>query len=254
MTNHHSSDENMIGYVYRTLDDAKRESIDEHLIDCQICRARLSGHESRQRQIDHELRAAINAAAPSRKMNFAAIAPRLHRSRFQFYWPRISAAVPIPIAIIGLLFSLYGFWQIFSSLSLSALPRQPGALPTLACFCLMFVSMDQFDRSFSIRPRFIISAFLAFILWLSTFFIGLLNIIVVRDLVIFFYIRSGGSPEGASVVTIIAVMIAAMAYIGVVIGGAEYHYKNLGHPSSWKLFTWTIVVQLLIMILPYLAY
>jgi len=113
--------------------------------------------------------------------------------------------------------------------------------------------MDQFGRSFSIRPRFVIAAVLAFILWLGTFFIGLLNIIVVRDLTIAAYIFNGGSPEGASVVTIIAVLIAAMVCIGVVIGGAEYHYKNIGHPGSWKLFSWTIFIQLFIMILPYLV-
>lgn len=254
MTNHHIGDENLIGYVYRTLNDAEREIIDDHLIDCQICRARLDEYEARQRQVDYELRAAINAAAPSRKMNFAAISPRLQRNRIQIIWPRISAAVPVPIAIIGLLFSLYGFWQIFSSLSLSTMPRQPGALSTLACFCLMFVSMDQFDRSYSIRPRFIITVLLTFILWLGTAVIGLLNIIVVRDLVLMTCIASGASPAGAGATTILAMIVSAVLYIGAVIGGAEFHYRRIGQPSSWKLFSWTIVIQLLIMILPYLVY
>ena len=254
MTNHHINDDNLIGYVYRTLSDAEREVIDAHLIDCQICRARLDEHEARHRQIDYEVRATINAAAPSRKMNFAAIAPRLQRSRIQIFWPRIYAAVPVPIAIIGLIFSLYGLWQIFSSLSISTMPHQPGALPTLACFCLMFVSMDQFDRAYSIRPRFIITVLLTFILWLGTAIIGLLNILVIRDLVLMAGIAAGSSQAGAGAATILAMIVSAVIYIAAVIGGAEFHYKRIGQPSSWKLFTWTIVIQLFIMILPYLIY
>ncbi len=248
---HHINDEKLIGYIYRTLSDSDRESIDDHLVECRICRAKITRHEVRQRLIMNELRAELNGIMPSPEMNFAAIVPHLQRSRIQNFWPRISAAVPIPIAIIGLIFSLYGLWQIFSSLSLSTAPRQPGALPALACFCLMFVSMDQFDRAYSIRPRFIITILLAFILWLGIAMIGLLNILVIRDLVLMACITAGSSSAGAGAATIMAMIVSAVIYIAAVIGGAEYHYRNLGHPSSWKLFTWTIVIQLFIMILPY---
>ena len=202
MTNKHISEENLMGYIYRTLSDAERESFDEHLSDCPTCQTRLVVHELRQRQINDSLETALNGVSPSRKMNFAAIAPQLQRSRIQIFWPRISTAVPIPIAIIGLLFSLYGLWQVFGSLSLSTVTRQPGALPTLACFCLMFVSMIQFDRSYSIRPRFIITVLLAFILWLGTAVIGLLNILVIRDLVLMACITAGSSNAETSVAAV----------------------------------------------------
>jgi hypothetical protein len=78
-----------------------------------------------------------------------------------------------------------------------------------------------------------------------------MNILVITDLVIVGYLAIGGSPEGASVVAILAVLLAAIVFIGIIIGGAEYHYKNIGQPNSWKLFSWTIFIQLFIMVLPY---
>jgi hypothetical protein len=44
-------------------------------------------------------------------------------------------------------------------------------------------------------------------------------------------------------------MILAVAWIGVAIGGAEYHYKRVGQPSSWKLFSRTLAVEISILVL-----
>jgi hypothetical protein len=252
--NKHINKDQIISYIHRTLSDAEREVLDKHLTTCQGCRARFSSHEVQQRRIENEFKAEINGVSPHMEMTFSQVAPRLHRASFIHLWPRLTSAIPLSTAIVGLSMAFYGVWQTLGSdFTLRAIPSPSGTFPALACFFMMFVSMDQFDRSFTIRPRFIISAILSFILWLGTFFIGLLNIIVIRDLTIAAYISTGGSPEGASVVTILTVLIAAMVYIGVVIGGAEYHYKHIGQPSSWKLFSWTIVIQLLIMVLPYLV-
>jgi len=253
-TKPHLNDRQITSYILRTLSDAEREVLDKHISTCEVCRAKLSSHEVRQRRMENELRAGINGFSPRPGMSFAQIAPRLQRVRFHHLWPRLTSAIPLSTAMIGLSLAIFGVWQTLGTdFAIRDIPSPSGTFPSLACFFMMFVSMDQFDRSFSLRPRFIISALLSFILWLGTFFIGLLNIIVIRDLTIAGYIATGGSPEGASVVTILAVLIAAMVYIGVVIGGAEFHYKHIGHPSSWKLFTWTIVIQLLIMVLPYLV-
>jgi hypothetical protein len=61
-----------------------------------------------------------------------------------------------------------------------------------------------------------------------------------------------GPNATAGLIAIIAVLVGAMLYTGFVIGGAEYHYKNLGQPGSWKLFIFTLLGQLFILILPYL--
>ncbi len=37
--------------------------------------------------------------------------------------------------------------------------------------------------------------------------------------------------------------------IAVLIGGAEYHYKHLGQPQSWKVFSWTLALELSILVL-----
>lgn len=252
--NQHINNDQIISYTHRTLSDAEREVLDQHISTCQECRARFSSHEVRQRRMENELIAGINGFSPRPEMSFAQVAPRLQRVRFHHLWPRLTSAIPLSTALIGLSLAIFGIWQTLDvDFTIWNIPSPSGTFPSLACFFMMFVSMDQFDRSFTLRPRFIISALLSFILWLGTFFIGLLNLIVIRDLSIAAYISSGGSPEGASVVTILTVLIGAMLYIGVVIGGAEFHYKNIGQPSSWKLFSWTIVIQLLIMVLPYLV-
>ena len=121
----------------------------------------------------------------------------------------------------------------------------------MACFFLMFVSIDQFDRSYSIRPRFILAVILAVILWLGTLIIGILNLFVIIDLVVAGFLALGGSRASATFVAILTVFLFTLVYIGVVIGGAEYHYKNIGQPRSWKLFIWTLTIQLFIMVLPF---
>ncbi len=255
IANRHITEENIISFIYRTLNDADRETIEGHLAECSLCRAKITQHELIQRHIDQELKANLNDQNLPKNMSFNVIAPRLKRRSLQRILPSLSNAAPMATAALGLLLAFLGVWQLVSdgAFAITTASSPNAAFPALACFFFMFVSMDQFDRSFSIRPRFVVTIILAFILWLGTFFIGLLNIIAIRDLTIFAYINSGGSPEGASVVTILTIIIAAMVFIGITIGGAEYHYKNIGHPTSWKLFSWTLIIQLFILVLPYLV-
>jgi len=250
--NNHLNDEQLIGYIFQTLDDAQRETFDRHLHECPDCRVKISATEQRQHQIENDLKAEINGKSPPAGMSFAQIAPNLNRHRN--LWQHFTASAPLAAAALGLVLTLIGVWQTLIEsypIQLHQRTQFSGSLPTLACFFFMFVSMDQFDRSFSIRPRFIVSVILSIILWLGNFLLGLLNIIVIRDLTLAAYIFSGGSPEGARVFAILAVFLAAIVLIGVIIGGAEFHFRHLGHPSSWKLFIWTIVIQLLVLVLPY---
>lgn len=252
MTKHLTSND-LSGYINNALDDAHREIMDAHLLDCQTCRANLAEQELRQRQISNELSAALKSAYPSAQMNFAEISPILRTQRAGLnIWPRLTPAAPAALALIGLLFAVFGLWQAFGVRAINSSAQPLGAFPTLACFFLMLASVGQFDRPPSIQPRFFFTWAAALILWLGSIFIGLLNLIVIRDLAIMAVVTLGGSPSDAAPIAIIAVMIGALFYIGIIIGGAEYHYRNIGQPGSWKLFTIIILGQLFLLIIPYL--
>jgi len=250
-TNHHLTDEQLIGDIYRTLNDADRETIDAHLSHCPICRERLSRHQQFQGQVENDIRAGMNTAKPPSSMRFDTIAPNLQRRGFRFSHPILGDALPVTLTLAGLVLAVVGVWKMIPSFSLSQPGLSAGAFPALACFCLMFVSMDQFDRSFSLRPRFLVAAIITGLLWPSTAILGFLNLVAVRDIALILMVNAGRSPAEASFMAILAVFLAAIGFIALVIGGAEYHYKRIGHPSSWKVFIWTLVIQLLVFFTPY---
>ena len=253
MKTKHVTPDDLTEYIHRTLDDAQREVMDAHLVECPTCRASLARQESRQRQVSNELGAILKFAAPSPQMNFAAIAPRLqNRSIGRTIWLDRVIVVPTTLALTGLVFALFGLWRAISDQAFTS-PAQPlGAFPPVACFFLTLASVEQFDRSHSLRPRRAITWGVALILWLGTAFIGLLDLIVLRDLAIMAVIAIDGRNAIAGPIAIMTVLLGAMLYIGFIIGGAEYHYKNIGLPGSWKLFSITLLGQLFILILPYL--
>ena len=251
----HLTPDDCSGYIYYTLDDAHREIMDAHLLDCHICRANLAEQELRQRHISNELSAVLKAVSPSTQMNFAGITPCLRsRSTGINLWSHLMAVAPATFAFIGLLFAVFGLWQAFGVRANNSSIQPLGAFPTLACFFLMLASVGQFDRTLSIQPRLFFTWTAALILWLGSIFIGLLNLIVIRDLAIMTVIALGGSPTDAAPITIIAVMIGALFYISIIVGGGEYHYRNIGQPGSWKLFTIIILGQLFLLIIPYLIW
>ena len=113
MTTKHLTSDEVYGYIYHTLDDAQREIMDAHLLDCQICRAKLSEGELRQRQISNGLQAALKSVSPSAQMRFADLAPHLQSPRGRLgIWPRLSAAAPASFALVGLFLAAFGLWQV----------------------------------------------------------------------------------------------------------------------------------------------
>jgi hypothetical protein len=256
MMKKHLTQNDVTGYIYNSLDDAQREFMDMHLLDCHICRANLSEQEYRQRKISNELSAVLKAASPSAQMNFAAIAPHVRNQNTALkLWPRLTAHAPAALALMGLLFAVFGLWQHFYERTILSLSSQSlGAFPTLACFFLMLASIGQVDRTPINQARFIVTWASALILWLGSILIGLLNLIVIRDLAIMTVIAFGGSPSDAAPIAIISVMIGVIFFIGIIFGSGEFHYRNIGQPASWKLFAITIMGQLLLLIIPYLIW
>jgi hypothetical protein len=253
MINNHLAVKTLTAYIYRSIDDAQREVIDAHLAECQICRAQLSEQERWQRKIKNELDYKLKNISPPTEMNFAKISPQLNSKQTRFnLWPRLMAATPATLALIGILLAVFGLWQMIGDQTIRSSFPSYGTLPTLACFFLMLASVGQFDRYTGFSPRIILTWAATFLLWLGTALIGLLNLIVIRDLVIFAVLNLGGNHTSAAPIAIAAVMVGALCYIGVVVGSGEYHYRNIGQPGSWKLFSIILLVQLFIFIIPYL--
>ena len=254
--NSHLTQESLTDYIYRTLDDAKRESIDEHLLGCPTCRGRLAEGERRQRQISNELSAAVNIAAIPKQMSFAKIAPRLGSRRiFRIPWRSPALSTSLAFTLIGLILALTGLWQVIGHGTAAPTPHI-GAFPPLACFFFMLASVEEYDKAaFSVRPRFVVIALATVILWLGTAIIGVFNFLVLRDLAIAAVVAlGGGAAEALPAAMMAAYFGGGTLFILAVIGGAEYHLKNIGQPRSWKLFSITLLVQLFILILPYWVY
>jgi predicted anti-sigma-YlaC factor YlaD len=255
--NHHLDQYSLIGYICRTLDDAKRESIDEHLQYCPTCRGLVAEGERRQRQISNELSAAVNRAAIPNQMSFASIAPRLQpQSVLRFPWPSLAVPPSLAFTLIGLVLALAGLWQVIRLHDPTDPTPYIGALPPLACFFFMLASVEGYDKAaFSIQPRYAVIALATAILWLGTAVIGLLDILAILDLAIVAVVAIGGSvAEVAPFAMLATYFLGGTLYIFAVIGGGEYHRKNYGQPRSWKLFSITLIVQLFILLLPYWVY
>ncbi len=253
MITKHLDYNSLTDYIYGSLDGSMRENIEAHLLTCPKCRKQLAGQQLYQRNISNELHAVLSQAKPSSEMTFAAISARLQTRRGPWgIWRRIEISVPAALALTGLALSVLGLWQFISMKDLAASSRSFSVFPTLSCFFFLMASVESFGKSFTIRPRFALVVFVTALLWLGTALLGLLNIIVVRDLAILAVVALDGKNAEAGPIAILAVMGAAMLYIGLVVGGAEYHYRNIGHPNSWKLISITLLIQLFILILPYL--
>jgi hypothetical protein len=253
MMDKHITSDGLVGHIYGTLDDAQREIMDAHLLACPTCRANLAAQDLWKRQFGNELEAALKFATPSPQMSFAAIAPRLqNRHISQNIWLDRAIVVPMTLALAGFVFALFGLWRAIGTQAFT-FPAQPlGVFPPLACFFLALASVEQFDSSHALLPRRVITWIIALILWLGSAFIGLLDLIALRDLAIIAVISMGGQNATAQPIAMMTVLLGAMLYIGFIIGGAEYHYKNIGQPRSWKLLSISLLIQLFILILPHL--
>jgi anti-sigma factor RsiW len=245
----HLNEEQLTGYVHYTLTDAERETLDAHLNACAQCRARLGEYEALQRRIRYSLASDMKAVSPPSGMSFAAVAPRLQRPR---WWERLRlpSGQFVPgatalAALVGLAVALVGLYQSlgWSSAEAATIPRNP--LPVLACGCFAVTVMGNFSSR--VWPvRLLLIRTLAFLLWIGTAIVGLQVIVVVMDLLM--WLASLGLAAG---VVILSVWPLCIVWIALVVGGGEYHYQRLGQRSSWRLFGWTITVELLILMLPY---
>ena len=254
--NSHLSDEQLIGYVHRTLTDAQREAIDQHLATCPHCRTRLADHEALQRRIRHSLLADLKAVQPSPGMTFSAIPPRLKRpKRFARFWPRsgqLFHSVTAVAALAGLVIALVALAESVSRPAVGLIPIRAGSLPTVACFLFAVPVMGNYYESRTVPSRLILSGVLAFILWVGTAIVGLQVMVVVRNVFCWVLLQVLSDIWSAIGLSNWALIPLGILWVALVVGGGEYHYKRVGQRSSWKLFGWTVALELLILIASYI--
>lgn len=98
----------------------------------------------------------------------------------------------------------------------------------------------------------LLTSLLALVLWLLTFALGLECINTLKDLYIYVLVRLGQTTEQAETLAPALVFFVGFAFMIFVIWSTEYHIKKLGESASWRLFGWTVAVELSIEILYYL--
>jgi hypothetical protein len=107
------------------------------------------------------------------------------------------------------------------------------------------------------HPHKTTTAVFVVLLWLVTAAVGLWEIFIIRDMVFRIYARflpAGTSNLGPEYWSGVAMggwllVILSILWIAIIIGGGEYHFKRIGQPRSWKVFGWTIGIELFILVL-----
>ena len=99
---------------------------------------------------------------------------------------------------------------------------------------------------------------LAFILWVGTVAFGLLEVAIVHRIFLNIYTLAAGYEEGTEEIFEARYTIGAVYSFSIVILGAlwllfflissHYHLKYAGQGRSWRLFAWTVAVQVLILV------
>lgn len=92
----------------------------------------------------------------------------------------------------------------------------------------------------------------AIVLWLVSFGLGLQAIYNLTQIISVVRIALGASVENARLGIPVSVFVLALGFLIFLIWSTEYHLKRVGRPESWRLFGWTIGVELVIILLGYL--
>ena len=102
------------------------------------------------------------------------------------------------------------------------------------------------------KTRQIASSILAIVLWLVSFVLGLQGIYILTQIIALIYVSLGGSIDAAERSVLVVAFFLALGFLIFIIASTEYHRKRVGKPESWRLFGWTIAVELSLLILYYI--
>src|SRR5262245_40759630 len=98
----------------------------------------------------------------------------------------------------------------------------------------------------------IVSTALAILLWMISFILGLNAIYLILQIFYLVYGALGGSLKAAERFAPGLIFLLGVAFLIFIIATSEYHRKNAGTRESWRLFTWTIAIEISIILLYYL--
>jgi hypothetical protein len=89
---------------------------------------------------------------------------------------------------------------------------------------------------------------LAILLWLICFVLGLEDIYAIREISMLIIMGSGGTLRESMNAAPLIVYVLAFLYLIFIIASTEYHSKHFNTPKSWRLFGWTLGVEVVIYI------
>jgi phosphoglycerol transferase MdoB-like AlkP superfamily enzyme len=116
------------------------------------------------------------------------------------------------------------------------------------CFVVSLVGGYRIQKG---TARFVLTYLLAFALWLGTALVGLQVIVIILDLITWaLHMNVSSRSAIAASWTLIPL---GVAWVALVVGGGEYHFRHLGRRRSWLLFGFTVLVEALILCVPLLA-
>lgn len=95
-------------------------------------------------------------------------------------------------------------------------------------------------------------AILAIFLWLVTFILGLNAMYLLLQIFYLVFGALGGSLIRAERFAPGLIFLLGLAFLIFIIATSEYHRKRVGRRESWRLFAWTIAVEISIIILYYI--
>ncbi len=186
-------------------------------------------------------------------MNFATIAPQLPRrsprwlalERWLLPLGAFTAAVGLLVAFAGLLHNV-AWTQL--ALRTNANP----SLPATACFLFVLPLISGYPYEYAPRRSPAWIWLLTVLLWAGTAALALYEIVLIRSVLFRLTALMLGSNAYHEAIAIGSwgTFAAAAAWICLVIGGAEYHYRHIGQRASWRLFVWTVCGELAVLALP----
>lgn len=90
------------------------------------------------------------------------------------------------------------------------------------------------------------------VLWLISAILGLIAVYYLRELTILIYALVGSRDYYIGVLTSqVVTIVGGLLWVIVIIGTGEYHLKHAGERKSWRIFAWTIGIELLIIALAF---
>lgn len=256
--NEHLTEDTLICATLALLSAAEREVVERHLRDCSACCAALGERQAHQAAFQTRLQAELHAAQPSSRMNFAAIAPAVRQSRrfawLQRPWELTLDVAPAVAALAGVMLAIAGLLRNVTWPTVGLQPQLSASAPLTACLMLSVPIYTNYNRNRLQRRSEYWAWLVALLLWLGTAVMGLYEMLLVRDALMRAYLRFGPRSQQliaqTQALSTWSVFLMGALWVVLVIGGGEYHYRHVGQRASWKVFAWTLAVQLVLLALP----